>query len=166
MGFVRLIYVILLSSNILVFGAIFYVVYRNNKQHLAMSQKMMAENANLNAIMAGLDSVLLTIDNTGIIRNWNANAEKYFDKTEEEVIGKNVYETLPVFNQFKDFFNTVLYSSKRYYKYHERININKGPLRVVNILCVPMLSSAFKAGYSELLVKFDDVTSYRIDDES
>lgn len=37
---------------------------------------------------------------------------------------------------------------------------------MVNILCVPMLSSAFKAGYSELLVKFDDVTSYRIDDES
>ena len=124
------------------------------------------ENANLNAIMAGLDSVLLTIDNTGIIRNWNANAEKYFDKEEEEVIGKNIYEILPIFNQFKDFFNTVLYSSKRYYKYHERININKGPLRVVNILCVPMLSSAFKAGYSELLVKFDDVTSYRIDDES
>ncbi|HCG27169.1 MAG TPA: hypothetical protein DE060_03170 [Lentisphaeria bacterium] len=166
MGFVRLIYIILLSSNILVFGAIFYVVYQNNKQHLALSQKVTMENANLNAIMAGLDSVLLTIDNTGIIRNWNANAEKYFDKEEEEVIGKNIYEILPIFNQFKDFFNTVLYSSKRYYKYHERININKGPLRVVNILCVPMLSSAFKAGYSELLVKFDDVTSYRIDDES
>ena len=164
MGFVRLI--ILLSSNILVFGAIFYVVYQNNKQHLALSQKVTMENANLNAIMAGLDSVLLTIDNTGIIRNWNANAEKYFDKEEEEVIGKNIYEILPIFNQFKDFFNTVLYSSKRYYKYHERININKGPLRVVNILCVPMLSSAFKAGYSELLVKFDDVTSYRIDVDS
>ena len=29
MGFVRLIYIILLSSNILVFGAIFYVVYQN-----------------------------------------------------------------------------------------------------------------------------------------
>ena len=166
MGFVRLIYIILLSSNVLVFGAIFFVVYKNNKQHLAMSQRMMTENANMNAIMAGLDSILLTVDNSGIIRNWNANAEKYFDKTEEEVIGKNVYEVLPVFNQFKDFFNTVLYSSKRYYKYHERININPGPLRVVNILCVPMQSTAFKAGYSELLVKFDDVTSYRIDDES
>lgn len=166
MGFVRLIYLVLLSSNIMVFGAIFFVVYKNNKQHLAVSQRMMTENANLNAIMAGLDSILLTIDNTGIIRNWNDNAGKYFDKTEEEVIGKNIYEVLPIFNQFKDFFNTVLYSSKRYFKYHERISLNRGPLRVVNILCVPMQSTAFKSGYSELLVKFDDVTSYRIDDES
>ena len=166
MGFVRMIYIILLSSNILVFGAIFFVVYQNNKQHISMSQRMMTENANLNAIMAGLDSILLTIDNAGIIRNWNDNAEKYFDKTEKEVLGKNIYTVLPLFNQFKDFFNTVLYSSKRYYKYHERVNINQGPLRVVNILCVPMQSTAFKAGYSELLVKFDDVTSYRIDDES
>ena len=46
----------------------------------ALYGKVTMENANLNAIMAGLDSVLLTIDNTGIIRNWNANAEKYFDK--------------------------------------------------------------------------------------
>ena len=43
MRFVRLIYIILLSSNILVFGAIFFVVYLNNKQHLALSQKMMTE---------------------------------------------------------------------------------------------------------------------------
>ena len=57
MGFVRLIYIILLSSNILVFGAIFYVVYQNNKQHLALSQKVTMENANLNAIMAGPSTI-------------------------------------------------------------------------------------------------------------
>ena len=153
-------YIILILGNIVAFAGIFVVIYINDMGFQKKEKRLHMTNANFHAIMQGLDSILITIDNTGIIRSWNANAARYFDLPEKEVLEQNIYEILPIFNQFKNYFNAVFYSMKRSFKYHERMHVNKGPMRVVNILCVPMVPAHQKKGYAEILIKMDDVTSF------
>ncbi len=165
MSLVGFVYAVLLIGNFVAFASIFFVVYLNDRNFKAKEARLHADNANFHAIMQGLDSILITIDNSGNIHTWNSNATRYFDLQEEDVLGKNVYELIPIFTQFKDFFDTVFYSLKRHYKYHERMHVNKGPMRIVDILCVPLVSAAYKKDYAELLIKMDDVTSFSTEED-
>ncbi len=165
MSLVGFVYAVLLIGNFVAFASIFFVIYMNDRNFKTKAERLHADNANFHAIMQGLDSILITIDNSGFIRSWNSNATRYFELQEEDVFGKNMYELIPVFTQFKDFFDTVFYSLKRHYKYHERMHVNKGPMRIVDILCVPLISSSYQKDYAELLIKMDDVTSFSTEED-
>ena len=164
-GFIGFIYTVLLIGNCIAFGGIFFVVFVNEHNFKAKENKLNTVNANFHAVMQGLDSILITINNSGVIQSWNGNAVRYFELQESEAVGKNIYELTPVFQQFKAFFDTVFYSLKRQYKYHERMHVNKGPTRIVDILCVPMVSASGKKELTELLIKMDDVTSFTTEEE-
>lgn len=164
-GFIGFIYMVLLIGNFVAFGGIFFVVFVNEHNFKAKENKLNTVNANFHAVMQGLDSILITINNSGTIQSWNGNAVRYFELPESEAVGKNIYELAPVFQPFKAFFDTVFYSLKRQYKYHEKMHVNKGPTRIVDILCVPMVSASGKKELTELLIKMDDVTSFSTEEE-
>ena len=149
---------------LLAFTGIFFLIYFNERRHRVRSRILNGEYNNLSALFRGLDSVIFVIDSKGIILTWNMNAERFLDKTEEEALNQNIFEIFPFFSQFKPIFDTALYSNKRTFRYHERVSINRGPMRALNILCVPLVIGDMENS-SELLIKIDDVTSFRIDDE-
>ena len=159
-GFTSFISVLALIVGIIAFAGIFFVIFINNRSFQRKEAKLNSVNANFHAIMQGLDSVLFTFDNNGIIQTWNENAEWYFDRKKEDAEGKNIYTVVPAFKSFKAFFDKVLYSQQRQYNYHERLHINKGPTRIVDMLCVPMLSKVGGKEQRSLLVKMDDITSF------
>ena len=141
-GFISFIYIVLLIANLLAFGGIFFVIFVNERKIKLKERNLNATNANFHAVMQGLDSVLLSFDSTGKIQTWNQNAERYFDVKSADAVEKNIYELAPVFQSYKPFFDKVMYSQQRQYNFHEHMHVNKGPTRVVDMLCVPMISSA------------------------
>ena len=160
-SFIGFIFAVLLIGNLLAFAGIFFVIFVNDRTFKAKEKRLNSENANFHAIMQGLDSILISFDSDGTIQTWNNNAERYFDLTQDELVGQNIYEKVPVFQQFKAFFDKVLYSKQRHYNYHERMHVNKGPTRIVDMLCVPIISAGGgKKEQKALLVKMDDVTSF------
>ena len=164
--FISHIYMVLIIGNILAFAGIFLVIFYNDRRIRNKEIKLNSVNANFHAIMQGLDSVLFSFDSTGIVQTWNENSERYFDLKADDVIGKNIFDTLPVFKTYKAFFDKVLYSQQRHYNFHERMHVNKGPLRIVDMLCVPLISSMKgKKDQKALLVKLDDVTTFVTEEE-
>ena len=161
-SFISFIYIILIIGNLLAFGGIFFVIFINGRSIKAKEAKLNSANANFYAIMQGLDSILISFDSTGKVQTWNSNAWRYFDIEEKDAIGKNIYELVPAFQPFRGFFDKVMYSMQRHYNYHERMHVNKGPGRIVDMLCVPLVSSSRlkKSTQKALLVKMDDVTSF------
>ena len=162
---VQTIYVVLIVFIIVTFAGIILVIFFGEWIFRKRAQALEGKYTNLHALMQGLDSIIITISNKGIIKSWNLNAERYFDKSAEEALDANIYELLPYLTKLKPIFDQAIYSNKRTYTYHELIAVNRGPLRALNILCVPLASMEHKTGYFELLVKFDDMTSFRLTDE-
>ena len=159
--FIGYIYIVLIIGNILAFAGIFFVIFVNERNIRNKETKLNSVNANFHAVMQGLDSVLITFDSSGIIQSWNGNAERYFELKNDEAVGKNIYELVPSFKALKAFFDKVIYSQQRHYNFHERMHINKGILRIVDMLCVPLISSGKgKKAQKALLVKIDDVTTF------
>ena len=165
-GFISFIYIVLLIANFLAFGGIFFVIFVNERKIKHKEKNLNATNANFHAIMQGLDSVLLSFDSTGKIQSWNQNAERYFDVKADDAMEKNIYEIAPVFQSYKPFFDKVMYSQQRQYNFHERMHVNKGPTRVVDMLCVPMISTGTDGkDMKSLLIKMDDVTTFTTEEE-
>ena len=141
------------------------MVFIHDQAFKLKAKKLNESNANFYAIMQGLDSILITIDMKGTIISWNANARRYFELDEQEMIGKNIYTEVPMFQQLKDYFNIVFHTMKRHYKYHEGIHVNKGPRRIINMLCVPIMPHGARKDQVQLLIKIDDVTSFSTESE-
>ena len=160
----RFMYLVLILANVGAFSGIFFVIFYNERRYKARARLLNGENSNLSAQLKGFDSVIFVIDSKGMIRSWNMNAERFLDKTDEEAIDHNIFELFPFFTQFKPLFDTALYSNKRTFRYHEKVSINRGPMRALNVLCVPLIVGDTDSS-NELLIKIDDVTSFRIDDE-
>lgn len=160
MSFFRFIYAVLLIGNFLAFGAIYVVIIFNDRAFKAKGKRLNMTNANFHAVIQGLDSILITVDRNGTILTWNSNAESYFGLSPAEAAGKNIYKKVPAFKEFKSFFDTAIYSLQRHYKYHEPMRVNKGPTRIVDILCVPMVFMVDKQEHTSLLIKIEDVTSF------
>lgn len=164
--FISHIYMILIIGNILAFAGIFLVIFYNDRRIRNKEIKLNSVNANFYAIMQGLDSVLFSFDSAGIVQTWNENSVRYFDVKADDIIGKNIFEVIPVFKTYKGFFDKVLYSQQRHYNFHERMHVNKGPLRIVDMLCVPLISTMKgKKDQKALLVKLDDVTTFVTEEE-
>lgn len=161
---VRVVYVILILFIIVTFAGIILVIFFGEWIFRKRSQAMEGKFTNLNALVQGFDSIIITISNKGVIKSWNLNAERYFDKKSEEALEANIYELFPYMTKLKPIFDQSVYSNKRTFTYHELVGVNRGPLRSLNILCVPLLSSDYKSGYSELLIKIDDMTSFQLQD--
>ncbi|MBO5761605.1 MAG: response regulator [Lentisphaeria bacterium] len=162
---VRVVYVILILFIIVTFIGIILIIFFGEWIFRKRSQALEGKFTNLNALVQGFDSIIITISNKGVIKSWNLNAERYFDKKAEEAMEANIYEIFPYMSKLKPIFDQAVYSNKRTYRYHELVAVNRGPLRVINILCVPLVSMEYKSGYSELLVKLEDVTSFCLEED-
>ena len=163
--FISYIYIVLIVSNILAFAGIFFVIFINDRGIRKKEEKLNSVNANFHAIMEGLDSILISFDNSGIVQTWNRNAERYFDLKKDEAVEKNLYEIVPAFKSLKNWFDKALYSQQRQYNFHARVHFNKGPCRIVDILCVPLSSGSRRKEKKALLLKIDDVTTFATDAE-
>lgn len=165
-NFISSIFAVLLAGNILAFVGIFVVIFFNDRKIRQKEESLNSTNANFHAIMQGLDSILFSFDSVGTVQTWNDNAARYFDLKSGDAIGKNIYALLPLLQPFKAFFDKALYSQQRQYSFHERMHINKGPSRIVDILCVPLVSSSTADKEQKaLLVKIEDVTSFVTEEE-
>ncbi len=131
--FICYIYIILIIANILAFAGIFFVIFLNDRSIRKKEDQLNSVNSNFHAIMEGLDSVLLSFDNNGIVQTWNRNAERYFDVSKDDAVGKNLYEIAPSFLELKSWFDKALYSQQRQYNFHHRIHVNKGPCRIADM---------------------------------
>lgn len=164
--FIGFIFIILIIGNVLAFAGIFFVIFVNERAIKNKENMLNSVNANFHAVMQGLDSILISFDSTGTVQTWNENAARYFDLSGDEIIGKNIYDSVPAFKPFKAFFDKVLYSQQRHYNFHDRLHINKGLLRVVDMLCVPLISKARgNKDQKALLIKMDDVTTFVMEEE-
>ena len=163
--FISYIYIVLIVSNILAFAGIFFVIFINDRGIRKKEEKLNSVTANFHAIMEGLDSILISFDSNGIVQTWNRNAERYFDLKKDEAVEKNLYEIVPAFKSLKNWFDKALYSQQRQYNFHARVHFNKGPCRIVDILCVPLSSGSRRKEKKALLLKIDDVTTFATDAE-
>lgn len=163
--FICYIYIILIIANILAFAGIFFVIFLNDRSIRKREDQLNSVNSNFHAIMEGLDSVLISFDNSGIVQTWNRNAERYFDVSKDDAVGKNLYEIAPSFLELKSWFDKALYSQQRQYNFHHRIHVNKGPCRIADILCVPLSSVLRRKEKKALLLKIEDVTTFATEAE-
>ena len=163
--FISYIYIVLIIANILAFAGIFFVIFLNDRSIRKKEDQLNSVNSNFHAIMEGLDSVLISFDNNGIVQTWNKNAERYFDVVKSDAVGKNLYELAPSFLELKSWFDKALYSQQRQYSFHHQIHINKGPCRIADMLCVPLSSVLKRKEKKSLLLKIEDVTTFATEAE-
>ena len=99
---------------------------------------------------------VISINNNSMINTWNLSAERIMGVSFPEAFGKNLYEIMPVFNQFKDVINEVLILEKTIYLSDEKIFIGEDNFIVANLTLYPV-----SAEQNGVVIHIEDVSEIK-----
>ncbi len=163
MGLVKLLYTALMVNIIVIFGFTVFLVWRFASKKKAFEDEIIAAHNDLEALLNTLDSILVTVDQKGMILQWNVKAEKYFGKQADIMIGRLLYNMIPAFKVYQSQIEAVFLSKKTREHFHEKLLIENGHERYFNVILTPI--SQPSKGIAGVLLRADDVTEQELRDE-
>ncbi len=163
MGLVKLLYVALIVNILLLFGFIMFMLWRYASIRKRAEDELIATHSDLENLLNTLDSMLITVDQKGVILQWNNKAERYFSKPAAVMVGRVLYNVLPCFKPYQSQVETVYVSRKSKEHFREKIMPDSNRERVFNIILTPVTQGG--KGVSGVLVRADDVTEQELRDE-
>ena len=106
----------------------------------------------INNIIESLSSMIVSINDEGIINLWNSQATSITGIPKKEAIGKNLWELCPLFNEYKNLGTKVIKEGKPQNLHRKKIE--KNPDKLYNISFFPLAAE----GLTGLVIKIDDIT--------
>ena len=153
----RVLYMALLVNFLLLFWFTIITFRRYiNRRKQAEVDLVTAKN-DIDIIINSLDSMVITVDPHGVIKQWNKAAEVKLERTAERVIGKAVWIALPFLMPYKTKIETMPLSGKSEAVYGEKIVSNNQ--RYFN-LSLNALSREMG-----VVIRLDDITEHQMKDE-
>lgn len=150
-------YLALFINVLLLFGFLIFSFYRYSTQRKIAEQNLSNAKNSLNTVLNSLDSILVSIDKEKLVTQWNTAARKYTGISPENALGQNVFELLPMLNNFKAHIEKVYHSQNPIDLYRERVLLDK-PM-------VYDISMNYTQGLDNVVIKIDDMTSHEQKDE-
>jgi len=163
MSLVKLLYVALVVNILLLFLFVIYMLWRYSASRRRAEEEILAAQADLENLLNTLDSILITVDQKGVILQWNNKAERYFNKPAQVMVGRLLYNVLPCFKPYQTQVETVFVSRKSKEHFREKMLPDNSRERVFNIILTPVTQAG--KGVSGVLIRADDVTEQELRDE-
>ncbi len=153
----NVLYSILIMSIMGLFGFVVFVIRKFISGRVEMELSLENSKNNLNAILNSINSVLIFVNSTEIVAQWNKSAEQYFSISGQKAIGRNIWELLPFLEPFHTEYekNFQLQRSSEFLR--QKVNIG-GNERYINI------KMSYAPGINGVVVLLDDVTAYEVRD--
>ncbi len=106
----------------------------------------------LKNIIDSMPSMLISINDEGIIQEWNEAAVKYYHVQATDAIGKNLWDILPYFQKYKEHcFNTI--EDKKPIEFKREL-LKNGVEKYMNISIFPLVQDGVKG----MAIRIDDIT--------
>ena len=104
-------------------------------------------------IINSMPSVLIGIDNTYTINQWNFEASKKTRIQEEEAIGKKLSDLIPQLDEYRDTIDQAI-KNRKIEKVEKIVWAEEGERKICDLLVYPLLAN----GINGAVVRLDDVT--------
>ena len=148
---------------IVICGFTIYLVWRYASKRKQSEDELLAAHNDLETLLNTLDAILITVDQKGVILQWNSKAERYFGKPSDAMVGRLLYNIIPAFKIYQAQIEAVFLSRKGKEHYHEKLQIESGHERFFNVILTPI--SQPSKGVSGVLIRADDITEQELRDE-
>ena len=106
----------------------------------------------LKNIINSMPSMLISVDNNGIIQEWNEAAVRYFNINSSEAVGKSLWDILPYFSKFKEPCESSI-EEKKSFEFKREL-IKNGDEKYMNISIFPLTENGTKS----MAIRLDDIT--------
>ena len=126
------------------------LLYIDQLQSSSAEMKRMKQY--LKNIIDSMPSMLISINEQGIIQEWNEAAVKYYGVQATEAIGKNLWDILPYFQKYKEICQNSLDEKKSVDLKRELLK--NGVEKYMNISIFPLVQN----GVKDLAFRLDDIT--------
>ncbi len=153
----NLLFLALIVNIVVLFGFTIFTFQSYITKSRRAEEQILTTEENLSTLINTLDSMLIAVDSSGTIHQWNRAAEKFFGVSEQEAMYQIIWDLLPYLKSYKDKVDTVLYSKKSKEFYKEQVDEIKG--RYFNI------AMHYMPGKNAVALKIDDVTEHERMDE-
>jgi PAS domain S-box-containing protein len=154
----KVLYVALIANFFLLFCFTIFSFWRYSTHRRRTENQLRNMQENLNTIINSIDSMLITIDASEAITQWNTAAEKYFGHPSQNVLGTNVFEAVPILAAYRSKIETVFHSNKSRTMYREACG-KPGQERFYNI------AFGYCGAINGVVIRIDDVTKQELVDE-
>lgn len=110
----------------------------------------------LKNIIESMNSMLITIDDSGKVLWWNSQATKETNVSENEIVGKNLWNSFSNIQTIKDIYDEMKLKSKIIYKHDIKLDFlqNDSEEKYSDIILFPIKSDTMVG----TLIRIDDVT--------
>ncbi len=123
-----------------------------------MKSKLKDTLALTNNIMESMPSMMISLDEDGAVKRWNAAAEKITGISESATIGKKLWDILPEFGKYEPYTHYVTDTIKPVTFPKEVLSLN--PDKIYSVSIYPLKES----DHTGVVIRIDDVTDLEIMD--
>ncbi len=113
----------------------------------------------LENVYNSIPSVLVSVDESGFVKQWNNAAEKFTGVKYSEAVQKSVWEIIPLLEKYRNAFNAVILEEKTEEIRRQYVSPEKD--KYINISISPLITGRG----SGAVIRLDDVTEMKQKDE-
>ena len=132
---------------------------RYSKQRLGAETNLLYAKKGLDTVVNAIQSLLISCDKDKKITLWNNAAEKFTGISNDEAMGAELFELLPMLKNYSFLLDKVYHSKHTQMLYHEKIEFSNGQEAIYNI------ELYYTHGLDNVVIKLDDVTEQTLMDE-
>lgn len=139
------------------------ILFRYDRISRSLEKRLTGKQRKLQAFVEAIDSVLISLDKDGNIMDFNKKAANFFYKNPSAISGRNLFMLIPELKPYQLQMEAALHSGTRKEKKREKISVDKGRERTVNIYFSPVAGPTGKPSF--VILSIDDITSDDMLDE-
>jgi len=132
---------------------------RYSKQRLSAEKNLLYAKTSLNTVVNAIQSLLISCDKNKKITLWNNAVGEFTGIPQEEAIGNDIYELIPMLKNYSFLIDKVYHSKNPQSLYREKIEFADAQERIYNI------ELHYTHGFDNVVIKLDDVTEHALRDE-
>ncbi len=114
----------------------------------------------LSNIIESMPSMLVSVDEDGIITQWNKAAEEITGVPAEESIGKHIW-MYEFFRNYRELYQDIIRSNESVHLYRQRFEDTSQVINYKNVSLFPLISNGVKG----VVIRVDDITEMERKDE-
>jgi len=129
------------------------------KSRIEKEEQLVEIHQYLENVFNSIPSVLITVDQSGFVTQWNFAAEKFTEVKHSEAIGRSVWEIVPMLEKYRNAFSSVIQEKKNEEIRRQYVSPDKD--QYINISISPLISDRG----SGAVIRLDDVSEMKQKDE-
>jgi PAS domain S-box-containing protein len=155
----NILFMVSLFIILVLFFFLIFSFYRYSKKRINAEQNLIYAKNSLDTVVNAIDSMLISCDKHNIVSLWNNAVSQFTGIPQTDAIGKDLFELLPMLNNYKSLINKVYHSQHPEELYREKIEFSNGEEKIYDI------KLHYTQGLNNVVIKIDDVTEHAVKDE-